>query len=258
MMINRPEEQKSKIELVFDFYEKNAKKLNRLFKWTGLLIALFIIINLGVWAYNQYTYTVQLKRTINQISQLIDNVRTTYAVHTESKTDIMKLMAQSGTVPGFMVKDGKLYNVYGGTVAVSSSLPIEDKMVKKMLPTFKIAYQGLKKDVCVALAKLNWGGDENGLVAAAVGYIDNTGADTALRDIEKDTQGGIKDVVEKDGNIRKIKQPSYTLPTVGKPKDRFNPVPFGDVLAQSGCACGNKRSCSFALRYYTYTSPRKN
>ena len=258
MMINRPEEPKSKIELVFDFYEKNAKNLNRLFKWTGLIIALFIIINLCFWVYNRYVYTTQLKRTTNQISQLIDNVRTTYAVHTQSKTDIMKLMAQSGTVPGFMIRNGKLYNVYGGTIAVSSSLPIEDKKTKKMLPTFKIAYQGLSKDVCAALAQLNWGGDENGLVAAAVGYIDDAGIDTALRDIETDTLGGVKEVTDENGITRKIRQPSYALSTVGKPHDRFNPVPFGKVLAQSGCNCSNRRACSFALRYYTYTSPRKN
>lgn len=256
MMINRPEEPKSKIEKIFDFYEKNAKKLNRLFIWTGIIIFLLLVTHFSFWGYNRYVYNNQLKRTANQISQLIDNVRTTYAVHTETPTDIMKLMAQSNTMPDFLVRDGRLYNVYGGTIDVSSSLPIEDKKTGKMLPTFKIAYQGLKRDVCVDLAKLSWGNAQTGLVAVAVGQINSQGVDTALRDLEENTDGGEVEI-EEDGVKKIIKRPAYTLSTVGKPNNPLNPTPFEDMTAKSGCSCGTRRACSFALRYYTYTSPSK-
>ncbi|MBR1825140.1 MAG: hypothetical protein IJ770_00950 [Alphaproteobacteria bacterium] len=257
MMINRPEEPKSTLEQIFDFYEKNAKKLNRLFKWTGIILVTLLVSHLCILGYNRYVYNSQLKRTANQIAQLVDNVRTTYAVHTETKTDIMKLMAQSNTMPDFLVKDGKLYNVYGGTIAVSSSLPVEDRAARQMLPTFKIAYQGLKKEVCVALAKLNWGDEKSGLIATAVGYIDGTGIDTALRDVEEEREKSEVEIKTKSGEIKKINRPARILPTVGKPGDQFNPSPFGDMLAQSGCSCGSQRACSFALRYYTYVRKRK-
>ncbi|MBR6355889.1 MAG: hypothetical protein IKR92_03435 [Alphaproteobacteria bacterium] len=256
MMINRPEEPKSKLEEIFDFYEKNAKKLNRLFKWTGIIVFLLLVTHCSLWGYNRYVYNNQLKRTANQISQLIDNVRTTYAVHTETQTDIMKLMAQSNTMPDFLVRDGRLYNVYGGTIAVSSSLPVEDKKTGKLLPTFKIAYQGLKREVCIDLAKLNWGNEKNGLYAAAVGQINNQGIDTALRDIEENTEGGEVEI-EEDGVKKTIIKPSYTLATVGKPNNSLNTVPFEELKAASGCSCGTRRACSFALRYYTYTTPSK-
>ncbi len=256
MMINRPEEQKSKLEEIFDFYEKNAKKLNRLFKWTGFIIFLLLVVHGCFWGYNRYVYNTQLKRTANQISQLIDNVRTTYAVHTQTHTDIMKLMAKSNTMPDFLVRDGRLYNVYGGTIAVSSSLPVQDKQTGKLLPTFKIAYQGLTKEVCVALAQLSWGNEKNGLMAAAVGQINAQGIDTALRDIEENTEGGAVEV-EENGVKKTIIKPAYTLPTVGKPNDPLNPTPFEERTASSGCSCGTRRACSFALRYYTYTTPSK-
>ncbi len=257
MMLNRPEEPKSKIEQAFDFYEKNAKKLNRLFKWTGIIIMVLLICHFSFKGYERYVYNIQLKSTVNQIAQLVDNVRTTYAVHTENKTDIMKLMAQSATMPDFLVKDGKLYNVYGGTIAVSSSLPIEDRTTHQMLPTFKIAYQGLKQDVCVALAQMNWGDSRGGLISAAVGYIDNFGTDTALRDIEEETEKNEIDVKTSTGEIKRIRKATRTLSTIGKPSDTFNPIPFDLSRAQSGCNCGNQRACSFALRYYTYVRNRR-
>ena len=252
MMLNRPEEPKSKIEQAFDFYEKNAKKLNRLFKWTGIIVVILLVCHFGILGYNRYVYNNQLKRTVNQIAQLVDNVRTTYAVNTETKSDIMKLMVQSKTMPDFLIKDGRLYNVYGGTIAVSSSLPIDDTSAHRMLPTFKIAYQGLAKEVCVALAKLHWGDEKSGLIATAVGHIDNKGIDTALRDVEEEREKSEVKVKTKSGEIKKINRPSRILPTVGKPGDQFNPIPFSDMLAQSGCDCGSQHACSFALRYYTY------
>ena len=116
------------------------------------------------------------------------------------------------------------------------------------------AYQGLKREVCIDLAKLNWGNEKSGLYAAAVGQINNQGIDTALRDIEENTEGGEVEI-EEDGVKKTIIKPSYTLATVGKPNNSLNTVPFEELKAASGCSCGTRRACSFALRYYTYTPP---
>jgi len=244
------EEPQTLVEKVKYFYEKNAKKLNRLFKLTGFFIVFFTVFHFVYYGYTRYDFTTKLKRTANQISQLVDNVRTTYAVHVKSNTDIMKLMAASNTMPDFLVRDGKLYNVYGGAIIVNSSLPVINEKNKQPRATFKIAYQGLSKETCVALAQLDWGGEKSGLIAVAVGSIDNKGVDTALRDVEQETEGGTQEVTDADGNKKIINMPIRTLPTVGKPGDQFNPTPFGKTLAESGCACGKYRGCSFALRYY--------
>ncbi len=247
MRIHEPE---SNIERIFDFCERNYKKLKRIFIITFSCIFLLLFSRLTIWAVNRYTFNRDLNRTVNQISQLIDNVRTTYAVNTSTKTDIMRLMAQSNTMPGFLVQDGKLVNIYGGGIAVSSANPVirDDKS----LPTFKIAYQGLKKDVCMALSYLDWGGKESGLISVALGSIDSEGVDTALRDIEEDVEDEQVEITIPGGRKKWVKLPRKIMANIAKPDDVSNPTPFTEDLADEGCNCGSQRSCSFALRYYTY------
>ncbi len=247
MRIQEPE---SNIEKIFDFYDRNHKKLKRIFLITFGCIFLLLFSRLTIWAVNRYTFNRDLNRTVNQISQLIDNVRTTYAVNTATKTDIMRLMAQSNTMPNFLVQDGKLVNIYGGGIAVSSSTPIIRG--EETFPTFKIAYQGLKKDVCMALSYLDWGGKESGLISVALGYVDENGVDTALRDIEEITEDEIVEVAIPGGQKKLVKLPQPIRMNVAKPNDEMNPTPFTPELAADGCNCGTQRSCSFALRYYTY------
>ena len=246
----RNQEPESNLEKIFDFCERNYKKLKRIFLLTFTCVFLLLFFRLTLWAVERYTFNRDLNRTVNQISQLIDNVRTTYAVHTTTKTDIMRLMAASNTMPNFLVKEGKLYNVYGGGIVVSSSAPIVDG--DKSFPTFKIAYQGLKKDVCMALAYLDWGGEQSGLISEALGYIDAEGVDTALRDIEDSQDDRIIEVAGKGGEVKLVMLPKQMLHNVAKVGDTLNPPPFTEILADSGCDCGNRRACSFALRYYTY------
>lgn len=248
-MIKR-QEPVSNIEKIFDFCERNYKKLKKIFILTFSCIFLLLFFRLSLWAIERYTFNRDLNRTVNQISQLVDNVRTTYAVHTTTKTDIMRLMANSNTLPDFMVKEGKLYNVYGGGIVVSSSAPVMEGSAS--LPTFKIAYQGLKKNVCMALAYLNWGGEQSGLISEALGYIDENGVDTALRDIEENQENQYVEVAGREGQMKLMVLPKRTLLNVAKPGDTLNPPPFSEVLAESGCDCGTRRACSFALRYYTY------
>lgn len=248
--MKRQAEPETNFEKFLEFYDTNKKRLKRIFKLTFLCIVLILLSRLSFWAIQRYTYNRDLSITIHQISQLVDNVRTTYAVNTMQKTDIMKLMVQANTMPDFLVQDGKLINVYGGGIVVSSSLPVMENNIP--LPTFKIAYQGLKKDICMALSALNWGSTESGLISEAVGYIDANGVDTALRDIEEDNTEKTVAITDKKGRTKMVKIPPQPLTTVAKPNDAFNPTPFNEVAAESGCNCGTYRSCSFALRYYTY------
>lgn len=246
----RIQEPESNIEKIFDFYDRNHKKLKKIFLFTFGCIFLLLFSRLSIWAIHRYTFNRDLNRTVNQISQLIDNVRTTYAVHTTTKTDIMKLMAQSNTMPDFLVKDGKLINIYGGNIAVLSSTPIIRN--GKSLPTFKIAYQGLKKEVCMALSYLEWGDEESGLISVALGSIDSEGVDTALRDIEEEIEDEEVEITIPGGRKKLVKLPKKMMMNIAKPGDAMNPIPFDPTLAEDGCNCGSQRSCSFALRYYTY------
>ena len=246
----RQQDPETNFEKFLEFYDTNKKKLKRIFKLTFWCIVAIVAIRTSVWAVQRYLFNRDLNRTVHQISQLVDNVRTTYAVHTTQKSDIMRLMAKSNTMPDFLVKDGKLINVYGGGIVVASSKPVIEGHVS--FPTFKIAYQGLRKDVCIALSALNWGSLESGLISEAVGSIDANGTDTALRDLEEDGEEKVAEITDKKGRKRTITLPPQRLSTVAKPEDSFNPTPFNPVVAEKGCSCKEYRSCSFALRYYTY------
>ncbi|MBR3676764.1 MAG: hypothetical protein IKN71_06485 [Alphaproteobacteria bacterium] len=238
-------------EKFLEFYDVNKKRLKLIFKLTFWCIVLILFARFSVWGVQRYLFNRDLNRTVHQISQLVDNVRTTYAVNTAvQKTDIMRLMVKANTVPDFLVRDGRLINVYGGGIVVASSTPIMDGPIPR--PTFKIAYQGLRKDVCMALSALNWGTVESGLIAEAVGYVDETGTDTALRDLEEDNLEKSMEVTDKKGRKKTVVIPPRRLGTVARPADTYNPTPFNEVMAEKGCACKNYRSCTFALRYYTY------
>ena len=246
----RRREPETNWEKFLEFYEHNYKKLKRIFIFTSVCIFLLLFSRLVMWTTERYVFNRDLNRTVNQISQLVDNVRTTYAVHTETKTDIMRLMAQSNIMPDFMVDDGKLLNVYGGGISVVSSSPII--FGEESFPTFKIAYQGLSKEVCMALSYLNWGGIESGLISEALGYIDENGVDTALRDIEEDTTNEVVEIDIPGGRKKWVKLPQRVLANVARPEDAMNPLPFSEKAAEEGCKCDKNRSCSFALRYYTH------
>lgn len=246
----RRREPETNWEKFLEFYDHNHKKLKHIFIFTGVCIVLLLLSRLTMWTAERYIFNRDLNRTVNQISQLVDNVRTTYAVHTQTKTDIMRLMAQSNIMPDFMVSDGKLLNVYGGGISVVSSSPIVSG--EEVFPTFKISYQGLSKEVCMALSSLNWGNAEGGLISEALGYIDENGVDTALRDIEEDVTDELVEVDISEGHKKWVKLPKPMLSNVAKPDDMMNPLPFSQEAAEEGCKCDKERSCSFALRYYTH------
>ncbi|MBQ7632609.1 MAG: hypothetical protein IJS88_00660 [Alphaproteobacteria bacterium] len=246
----RRQEPETNLEKFLEFYDHNYKKLKRLFIFTFVCIFLLLFSRLAFWAVDRYTFNRDLNRTVNQISQLVDNVRTTYAIYTETQTDIMRLMAQSNTMPDFLVQDGKFINVYGGGIVVASSTPIINN--NKSFPTFKIAYQGLKKEVCEALSLLDWGDEESGLIAEALGSINEQGIDTALRDIEEEPKEEIVEITLDNGSKKFVKKPAPILFNVAKPNDAMIPTPFTAAQAADACNCGTQRSCSFALRYYTY------
>jgi len=222
-----------------EFYKYNQKRLSRLFKFVA--VCLFFII--GFKVVNIATFNYKLNKDVNaavvEITGMIRNIRTLYAVHGQEVSNISELLIKSGAVSSAMVEDSQIKNILGGKVVIISK-------IKKT--SFVMAYQGLSQDVCVKLAGLDWGNYKTGLIAEAIGYIDNDGNDTAISDIEEDYLKEVA-VKGKDGHIRYTEVKRKKMYTVAKPDDHFTQYPIPKNAAVLGCACGKQHVCSFVLRY---------
>ena len=243
----------SKIEKIFDFVEYNWKIFKRLFKFMAICFILLFGYKWGVAGYKRFTELRQTYIIVNQITSLVGNART-IAIQ-DPKGDLKELLIKSGALPSKMVEDGKLRNIFGGAIeiAYSGKLDTVNPLVK--IPTFKLSYRGLSKGVCKRLATLDWSKGQTGLVSAAVGKIDADGKDTAWEDIEEDYEKDSRSVIiDEKGRAHIVHKIPYQLVTVAKPDDIFMQLPFPEDFAESGCLCGTKNECSFALRYAVYNT----
>ncbi len=190
--------------------------------------------------------------TVSQISQLVDNIRQMYIIHQDERVLAKEKLVEYGAVPAAMLQGGSIVNNFGGKVLIEASKPLENAKEFVMSPTFKISYQGLSKENCVALAMMDWGGKEQGLLAAAIGSVDYQGNDTAFTDIDKEAERQ-KPVKYRDkfGHMRYRKPHMHFSTNVARPDDKFVPVPFTQSQAELGCNCSGT-NCSFALHYTVY------
>lgn len=203
---------------------------------------------------------IMLNATTQQVSQLIDNVRTVYSTYTNEKEISMKRLIELGAVPKSIMYGKEAYNLYGGEIVIEPSKPLENVKEAVESPTFKMVYRGLPHDACVNMALLNWGDKLEGLLAVAIGSYDGT-TDTAMEEIDK-VYADPKPIVYRDrkGRMRRIVPPKKYQLNVAKPGDRFMPTPFSKTNAENGCSCNRLYSdCSFAWRYtiFAVDNPRR-
>ena len=237
----RKKQPETKLEKFKEFYSHNKKRLLALIKLILISFFIFIGVRITKTLVERFYYVQKLNSMVNQMAQILDNVRTLYAIGGYD-VDINRMLIKSQTIPANFIKNGKLVNMYGGNIIITKSAPVIDEE-GNLYPTFKISYQGLSRDICVAMATITWEGIGSGLIAEATGYVDENGIDTALHDIEQDAR---------DINLQTQRQyfSKEHISTVAKPFDRFIPTPFNKYQAMRGCACIKKHNCSFAMRYY--------
>lgn len=218
---------------VYDWFNSSKRKLNR---------------------------DIMLNATTQQVSQLIDNVRTVYSTYTNEKEISMKRLIELGAVPKSIMYGKEAYNLYGGEIVIEPSKPLENVKEAVVSPTFKMVYRGLPHDACVNMALLNWGDKLEGLLAVAIGSYDGK-TDTAMDEIDK-VYADPKPIIYRDkkGRMRRITPPKKFQLNVAKPGDIFMPTPFSKANAENGCSCNRLYSdCSFAWRYtiFAVDNPRR-
>ncbi len=250
-MYNKYKEPETFWEKFEEFYNYNQKRLSRLFK----IVAFCLIFIIGFKVVNLATYNYKLNKDVNaavtEITSMIRNIRTLYATHGQDVNNISELLVQSGAVPKSSVGDVGIKNILGGKIVIISKIRKNKKPTESEKSSFVLAYQGLPHGVCVKLAGLDWGNSKSGLMAEAIGYVDEDGKDTAISDIEN-IEGQEVAVVGKDGKIRYTEIKKRKMYTVAKPDDSLTQYPIPESAAILGCACGKMNVCSLVLRYSIY------
>lgn len=205
--------------------------------------------------YQSLRFLTKLNLTTHQISNLVDNIRTHYMVYDdETETSVERLIEVEAIPQSIVAADNKsLINPYGGNIVIAASDKLRNIKENLESTTFKMSYQGLPKDVCVNLAMMDWGDKVKGLLAVAIGGIDEkTGEDIALEDIDrKETDVKFTSFTDAKGRRRSIRQRRHYSMNVSKPDDHFLPTPFSRGNAKSGCKCTDD-NCTFALRYTVF------
>ena len=238
-------------EKVAEFYKYNKKRLLRLFKFVAfcfIFIIGFKIVNIATF---NYKLNNDVNAAVSEITGMIKNIRTLYALHGQEISNISELLVKSGVVSPSAVEDKQIKNILGGKIVIVSKIKKKGTPSESEKSSFVMAYQGLPHEVCVKLAGLDWGNSHSGLMAEAIGYVDEKGNDTAMSDIEYDANREVA-VVGEDGHVRYTKAKRRKLFTVARPDDHLTQYPIPENAAILGCACGKLKVCSFVLRYSIY------
>lgn len=229
------------------------------------LVCLFVggaIHYLNKWtkqSINKLDQDTTLNATTQQVSQIIDNVRMSYAIYRDEKEISMERLIELGAVPESIVYGKHAYNLYGGDIVIEPSRPLENIKEAVESPTFKMSYRGLPHQACVEMALLDWGDKLKGLLAIAIGEYDGE-HDTALEEIDKIYKKPEPIVfIDPRGRKRTILPRQHYVLNVAKPGDDFMPAPFSLEYAEGGCSCARHESdCSFAWRYTIYAVDKPN
>lgn len=240
-----PETLKEKLQ---DFYKCKKKSLKKLFIFMAfcfMFIVGFKVVNIATF---NYKLNNDVNSVVSEITGMIKNIRTLYAIHGQEINNISELLIKSGAVSSAAVEDRQIKNILGGKVVIISKIRKGKKPTESEKSSFIMAYQGLPHEVCVKLAGLDWGNSKSGLMAEAIGYVDEKGNDTAISDIEYDAKQEVA-VMGSDGHVRYTEAKRHKMYTVAKPDDSLNPYPIPENAAILGCACGKQKVCSFVLRY---------
>ena len=214
----------------------------------GVLAIVGVLSIGGIAGYSKAMSKYRTNKTLDQVSMLITNIRTTYSQQqTYNGLDNalaidMNLVPDDLVVPGLPDNAvGKIRNIFGGRVFIgASSLDGAGEVGQVDKNAFIVSVYGLPRDACVAMATADWGaGSSSGLVAMHVFSqargvtADPTSIDATLDAVDKYTPGSI-----------------MQMSAIAVPGDEKIKVPMLVDQARMACYCPSKPLCGVSLKYY--------
>lgn len=235
-----------------ELYERQYR-IWKMFLWIAGTIALVLFLKLCQFigfAVQRYHLNKTVRESVAQMAQIIFNIRVFYSIHNTTPISSAQKMVEIGAIPTSLFKNQVIANPFGGKIVIEQAKPFHNKEDNVLLPTFKISYQGLSHEACIKLATIDWNQNKQGLVAMAVGKVNEYGIDTALRDVDDSlaTQN-IVEITGDDGKKHSVRSAVIYKMNVAKPQSSLSPIPFSETAASVACECRQYANCSFALNY---------
>ena len=208
----------------------------------GVLAIIGVLSVGGIAGYSKAMSKFKINKSIEQISQIVNNIRTLYANHTTYAGLNNKMAIKMGVIPDELGTDGTsgvLTNVYNGNVYVGA---VEYNSTIPGNRAFIVAYRGLPYDVCIALATHDWGGKEStGLIGIHA---------MAVSSYFTATTDGITSQAETLLHI-KCRGSRYINNVVACSGGDVLGLPMNVAAASDGCSrCRKNNSCTVAWKYF--------
>ena len=153
----------------------------------GVLAIIGVLSVGGIAGYSKAMMKFKINKTIDQISQIAQNVRVLYARQKNYGNLNTKIAYKANLAPREMFEDGSgsysMTNPFGGYVELFSANSSTNSDNK----SFVIGFHGLPDEACIELATQDWGSDtSSGLIAVG---ISAAGSGSFLKWIEGTSTG---------------------------------------------------------------------
>lgn len=139
----------------------------------GVLAIIGVLSVGGIAGYSKAMMKFKINKTVQQISEIVANVRTLYAQQKNYNGLGTATAVQMGVIPDDLLTDSRGYitNVFGGNVRVESFYNEDNENI------FMVGFEGLPEEACVSLATANWGTtDQSGVKGVLVGWLSYGGS----------------------------------------------------------------------------------
>ena len=155
----------------------------------GVLAIVGVLSIGGIAGYSKAMAKYKINKTLDQVSMLITNVRTTYGNQTSYKglTVANAIKYELVGTDLTLGSSNSLTDAYGSTVEINAAQSTGEECGNETYcPMFTVSFTGLDRAACATIASSDWGGTaSSGLVAMQI-----TGNSTALKALEYASLGG--------------------------------------------------------------------
>ena len=197
----------------------------------GVLAIIGVLSVGGIAGYTKAMNKYRTNKVVDQVTMIVTNIRTLYAMQRNYNGLNESNAIEMGVIPdelGTTATDLASGNPYAGGVFITASDSAATNGTDK---AFDVAFTGLSKEACVALATGDWGsGHSAGLIA-----IGAYGSETKVTGA---TLGNNGDPCAGDANVA----------CAG---GTTTPIPMPVTKAATACSCAaGTNSCSVVWKYF--------
>ena len=205
----------------------------------GVLAIIGVLSVGGIAGYTKAMNKYRTNKVVDQVTMIVTNIRTLYAMQRNYNGLDQDNALEMGVIPdelGTTTTDLTNNNPFNGAVKINAVVSgMEAGSSSSDKKAFEVAFTGLSKEACVALATGDWGsGHSAGLIAIGA-YDDGT------------STLGTEDTAKLKSNGSPCDGDASNIACAG---NATNGVPMAVTKAATACACNTGNSCSVVWKYF--------